>query len=80
MNQADTIVLVGMATCGISAGARPVMKTFEEEVNSNGLSGVIVKQTGCIGFCSLEPIVEIRVPGREKVTYVKMTAKKPARS
>jgi len=76
MNENGTLVLVGMATCGISAGARPVFEAFEEEVKNNKLSGVTVKQTGCIGFCSLEPIVEVRVPGREKVTYVNMNAEK----
>ena len=76
MSENGTLVLVGMATCGISAGARPVFEAFEEEVKKGGLSDVIVKQTGCIGFCSLEPIVEVRVPGREKVTYVNMNAEK----
>jgi len=76
MNSENTLVLVGMATCGISAGARPVLKALEEEVESKGLSNVTVKQTGCIGFCSLEPIVEVRVPGCEKVTYVNVNPEK----
>jgi len=65
-------VLVGMATCGIAAGARPVLTAFLEEVDKRGLNNVTVSQTGCIGVCRLEPIVEVFVPGEEKVTYVKM--------
>ena len=65
-------VVVGMATCGIAAGARPVMLAFVEEVKKRNLSNVTVAQTGCIGMCRLEPIVEISVPGQEKVTYVKV--------
>ncbi len=73
----DTVrVVVGMATCGIAAGARPVLNAFVEEVNKRGLTNVQVTQTGCIGVCRLEPVVEIYVPGQEKVTYVKMTAEK----
>ena len=75
----DTRVLVGMATCGIAAGARPVMTAFVEEVNKRQIKNVMVTQTGCIGICKLEPVVEIVVPGMEKVTYVKMTAEKAAR-
>jgi NADP-reducing hydrogenase subunit HndB len=75
----DTRVLVGMATCGIAAGARPVLASFVEEVNKRQLKNVMVTQTGCIGICKLEPVVEIVVPGQEKVTYVKMTAEKAAR-
>ena len=65
-------VVVGMATCGIAAGARPVMTAFLDEIDKRGLSNVTVTQTGCIGVCRLEPIVEVYVPGEEKVTYVKM--------
>ncbi len=65
-------VLVGMATCGIAAGARPVLTAFLDEVDKRGLKNVTVSQTGCIGVCRLEPIVEVFVPGEEKVTYVKM--------
>ena len=72
-------IVVGMATCGIAAGARPVMNAFLEEVNKRGLGDVTVTQTGCIGMCRLEPIVEIMMPGEEKVTYVKMTEDKVAR-
>ena len=70
-------VVVGMATCGIAAGARPVLSAFVEEVSKAGLAGsVTVSQTGCIGLCQYEPIVEVYVPGKEKVTYVKMTVEK----
>lgn len=69
-------VVVGMATCGIAAGARPVMAAFVEEIAKRGLEHVTVTQTGCIGVCRLEPIVEIHTPDGEKVTYVKMTPEK----
>ena len=74
-----TRVVVGMATCGIAAGARPVLLAFMDEVNKRKLLNVTVAQTGCIGMCRLEPMVEITVPGQEKVTYVKVTAEKVAR-
>ena len=61
-------VVVGMATCGIAAGARPVMTAFLDEIDKRGLKNVTVSQTGCIGVCRLEPIVEVFVPGQEKVT------------
>ena len=65
-------VVVGMATCGIAAGARPVLAAFLEEVAKRELKNVTVTQTGCIGVCRLEPIAEVYVPGEEKVTYVKL--------
>ena len=75
----NTRVVVGMATCGIAAGARPVLNAFTEEVARRDLHGVLVTQTGCIGICQYEPVVEITCPGQEKVTYVKMTPEKVAR-
>ena len=73
----DIRVVVGMATCGIAAGARPVLNALVESVNELGLSGkVTVSQTGCIGICQFEPVVEVFEAGKEKVTYVKMTAEK----
>ena len=73
-------VVVGMATCGIAAGARPVLNALVEGVNKEGLTEkVTVSQTGCIGICQLEPIVEVFEPGKEKITYVKMTPEKAAR-
>lgn len=66
-------VLVGMATCGIAAGARPVLNAFTEEIAKRSLTdSVTVTQTGCIGICQYEPVVEIEIPGQEKVTYVKV--------
>ena len=71
----DKRVVVGMATCGIAAGARPVLNAFVEQVNAEGLTAsVTVTQTGCIGICQYEPVVEVFEAGKEKVTYVKMTA------
>ena len=73
----DVRIVVGMATCGIAAGARPVLNAFVELVNESALSGkVTVTQTGCIGLCQYEPLVEVYEAGKEKVTYVKMTADK----
>ena len=74
-----TRIVVGMATCGIAAGARAVLLTFLEEVKNRKLGDVSVSQTGCIGVCRLEPMVEITRPGEEKVTYVNMTAEKVKR-
>ncbi len=72
-------VVVGMATCGIAAGARPVLNAFVEKVNEAGLNEkVTVSQTGCIGVCQFEPVVEVFEAGKEKVTYIKMTAEKAA--
>jgi len=75
----DIRVLVGMATCGIAAGARPVLAAFVEEVNKRQIKNVMVTQTGCIGICKLEPVVEVVFPGEEKITYVRMTAEKAVR-
>ena len=72
-------VVVGMATCGIAAGARPVLNAFVEKKEKRDVKGVSVQQTGCIGMCQYEPIVEVTEPGKEKVTYVKMTPEKAVR-
>ncbi len=73
----ETRVVVGMATCGIAAGARPVLNAFVEGITEAGLSDeVIVTQTGCIGICQYEPVVEVYTRDAEKVTYVKMTAER----
>ncbi len=75
----DIRVVVGMATCGIAAGARPVLNAFVEGVSNAGLADkVMVSQTGCIGVCQFEPVVEIYEAGKEKVTYIKMTPEKAA--
>lgn len=76
----DIRVVVGMATCGIAAGARPVLNTLVEEVSAQTLGEkVTVTQTGCIGLCRLEPIVEVYEEGKDRVTYVKMNAEKAKR-
>ena len=69
-------VVVGMATCGIASGARPVLNRMAEVVQEKNLSNVSVTQTGCIGLCQYEPIVEVFEPGKEKVTYIGMTPEK----
>ena len=72
-----TRVVVGMATCGIASGARPVLTTLSNLVQEKGLTDkVAVTQTGCIGLCQYEPIVEVYEPGKEKITYIKMTPEK----
>ncbi len=72
-------VVVGMATCGIAAGARPVLKALTDEIAKRNVQHVSVTQTGCIGMCQYEPIVEVFEPGKEKVTYVLMNAEKAAK-
>lgn len=72
----QTRVVVGMATCGIASGARPVLLKLSEEVQKRQLKNIAVTQTGCIGLCQYEPIVEVFEPGKDKVTYVKMTPEK----
>lgn len=78
-DSASARVVIGMATCGIAAGAKPVMKAFSDEIAKRGLTNVAVSQTGCIGICQYEPVVEVYVGNEEKVTYVKMTPEKVAR-
>ena len=78
-NEQGIRVVVGMATCGIAAGARPVMNAFMEEISKRNLKNVTVSMTGCIGVCKLEPVVEVIDKEGNKVTYVKMTAEKAAR-
>ncbi len=68
----DIRIVVGMATCGIAAGARPVMLAFLDEIKKRNLQNVTVSQTGCIGMCRLEPMVDVTIPGKEKVTYVNL--------
>ena len=75
-DETQTRVVVGMATCGIASGARPVLSALADAVQEEGLSDINVTQTGCIGLCQYEPIVEVLEPGKEKVTYVKMTPEK----
>ena len=75
----DIKIVVGMATCGIAAGARPVLNAIVEEVENRKLTNVKVTQTGCIGMCKLEPLVDVIMPGKEKVTYVHVTPEKARR-
>ena len=75
----DIKIVVGMATCGIAAGGRPVLNAIIEEVENRKLENVKVTQTGCIGMCKLEPLVDVIVPGKEKVTYVHVTPEKARR-
>lgn len=76
-DHSHTRVVVGMATCGIAAGARPVLNTLAQEVQNRGLTDKIsVTQTGCIGLCQYEPIVEVMEPGKDKITYIKMNPEK----
>ena len=72
----QTRVIVGMATCGIASGARPVLTALSDAIQTKGLTNISVTQTGCIGLCQYEPIVEVLEPGKDKVTYVKMTPEK----
>ena len=75
-SEASTRVVVGMATCGIASGARPVLTALSNAVAEKKIEDCSVTQTGCIGLCQYEPIVEVFQPGKEKVTYVKMTPEK----
>ena len=74
--QAQYRIVVGMATCGIAAGARPVMNSFVEEIDKRSVSNVLISMTGCIGMCKLEPIVEVIDTDGHKTTYVQMNAEK----
>ncbi len=73
-SQSDIRIVVGMATCGIAAGARPVLTAFLEEVTKRNLKNVKVTQSGCLGMCKFEPMAQVYFPGKEAVTYVDLTA------
>ncbi|MCQ2517189.1 MAG: (2Fe-2S) ferredoxin domain-containing protein [Lachnospiraceae bacterium] len=75
-SEAGTRIVVGMATCGIASGARPVLVALSDAVAEKKIEDVAVTQTGCIGLCQYEPIVEVLQPGKEKITYIKMTPEK----
>ena len=75
----DIRIVVGMATCGIAAGARPVLQAFTEEAAARGLTNVTISQTGCIGICQFKPVVEVTLPRQSKTTYVRMTPEKAVR-
>ena len=74
--ESQTRVVVGMATCGIASGARPVLTTLSDAVQQKHIENVVVTQTVCIGLCQYEPIVEVMEPGKDKVTYIKMDPEK----
>ena len=78
-SEAKTRVLVGMATCGIAAGARPVLTAIVDEVAKRDLSDIMVTQTGCIATCQYEPVAEVIDAAGDKTTYVKMTPEKALR-
>lgn len=78
-NQDGLRIVVGMATCGIAAGARPVMNALLEELKKRNINNVNVTMTGCVGVCRLEPVIEVLNPDGSKVTYVKMDAEKAVR-
>ncbi len=69
----QTQIIVGMGTCGIAAGAREAMKTILETIQKDNLEGVVVTQTGCIGLCEKEPIVQVVVGDQPKITYGKVS-------
>ncbi|MGP1441713.1 MAG: (2Fe-2S) ferredoxin domain-containing protein [Anaerovoracaceae bacterium] len=77
--EAKKRVVVGMATCGIAAGARPVMNAFIEELKKRNINDVQVGMTGCMGMCALEPMVEIYDAEGNKTTYVHMSPEKAVR-
>lgn len=72
-------VLVAMGTCGIAAGARPVLNALAEEAAKQQLHSVLITQTGCTGNCQYEPVVEVYDADGTKTTYVNMTAEKAVR-
>jgi (2Fe-2S) ferredoxin len=69
-------IAVGMATCGIASGSRETINSIVEEVKAQGLSNVSVVQTGCLGYCYAEPVVEISMPGKKAVLYGNINAQK----
>ena len=64
-----TEIIVGMGTVGIAAGARETLKAILDYIDHNNLENVIIRQTGNIGIDSYEPVVQVILPGAEKVTY-----------
>ncbi len=78
-NENKVRIVVGMATCGIAAGAKPVMSAFIDELGKRNIHNVTVSMTGCVGICRLEPVAEIYEANGEKTTYVKLDAEKARR-
>lgn len=77
-NAEEIRIIVGMGTCGIAAGARDVMAAIREEVNVRNLQ-VEIAQTGCIGMCEQEPLVDVQRPGEQRITYGKVKPSDVAR-
>jgi NADP-reducing hydrogenase subunit HndB len=71
-----TQITVGMGTCGIAVGARETMKAILESIEEESLSDIVVAQTGCIGICEWEPIIDVVIGEEPKVTYGKVTPEK----
>ena len=72
-------VVVGLATCGVAAGAQGVYDAIAAELEKQGLKEVLLVRTGCIGICQFEPVVEVTLPRQSKTTYVRMTPEKAVR-
>ena len=71
--ESNVRIVVGMATCGIAAGARPVFSAMVDEARQLDLEGVTFVQSGCMGACPSEPTVEVRFPGQEPILYGNVT-------
>jgi len=67
-------VYVGMGSCGIAVGAREIMKVVLDYIEKNKVENVSVTQTGCIGLCGQEPIIQIVKGGSEKISYGKVSS------
>ena len=74
--KAQKKVIIGMGTCGIAAGARESMKAILDEINKRNLTGIAITQTGCLGLCEQEPIVEVEIPGEPRIIYGRVSAEK----
>lgn len=72
-------IIVGTATCGVSAGARSVVQAFDQEISARGITGVAVTETGCSGRCDLEPLVQVMRDGEPPVLYFHVTPEKARR-
>jgi len=66
-------IVIGMGTCGIAAGAREIMDEVLKELQRRGIGDVSVQTTGCIGMCQQEPLLDVIIPGKERITYGKIT-------
>lgn len=72
----NTKIIVGMGTCGIAAGARETLMAILDELAKRNIQDVVVTQTGCVGLCEYEPLVNVIKPGQPKITYMKVTPEK----